>query len=149
MLPWILSFVYSFSLFLEVRVQFSNQQEISTSVSISTHFIMFDITQLVCFFKKVPIAPEIGYVTCDTYCHNKYSYFIEQFGNQYLKSANLVDNHILFPKSVGNFHTILYHPQRMIHFSVFKLYAHILHFSARNTISVEYIITVCNSEINF
>lgn len=44
MFPWILSFVYSFSLFLKVKVQFSNQWEISTSVSISTHFTMFDIT---------------------------------------------------------------------------------------------------------
>lgn len=40
---------------------------------------------------------------CDMDCHNKYSYFIEQFGNQYLKSANLVENHIPFPQNGSNF----------------------------------------------
>lgn len=56
-------------------------------------------------FKNVHVTPEIGYVTCDMDCHNKYSYFIEQFGNQYLKSANLVDNHVLIPQSGSNFHS--------------------------------------------
>lgn len=49
------------------------------------------------------------YVTCDMDCRNKYSYFIEQFGNQYLKSASLVDNnHIVFPQSGSNFYAFLF-----------------------------------------
>lgn len=63
------------------------------------------------FFKKVHVTSKIGYVTCDMDCHNKYSYFIEQFGNQYLKSANFVVNHVLFPQNGSRFHTILFLPK--------------------------------------
>lgn len=40
-------------------------------------------------------------------CHNKSSYFIEQFGNQYVKSAHLVQNHVPFPPSGSYFHIAL------------------------------------------
>lgn len=147
MLPWILSIVYSFRLFLEVKVQLTTQWERRTSVSISAHVIMFDITQLGYVSLKRYMSPlEIEYVTCDMDCHNKYSYFIEQFGNQYLKSANIIDNHVLFPQSGSNFHTVLFPPQRMNHF---PNYMHIFYALVPETVfSVGSIITVHNSEIN-
>ena len=49
----------------------------------------------------------MDYVTCDMDCHNKYSYFIEQFDNQYLKSANLVDDDVVLPQSGSNFRASL------------------------------------------
>lgn len=43
MLPWIPKAAYSFSLFLEVKVQLSHQQETWNSVLILILFIVFDI----------------------------------------------------------------------------------------------------------